>query len=97
MSVLTIVLFPPRILFHLTGMSSCHPPPFSPFYFLLHLFLFLIHPGVQILERTTVQQVVVEKDQVMAVETDRGSIECEYFVNCAGQVNLGVKLWDTNR
>uniref|UniRef100_A0AAV2LSV9 Pyruvate dehydrogenase phosphatase regulatory subunit, mitochondrial n=1 Tax=Knipowitschia caucasica TaxID=637954 RepID=A0AAV2LSV9_KNICA len=41
--------------------------------------------GVQILERTTVQQVVVEKGQVVAVETDRGSIECEYFVNCAGQ------------
>ncbi|KAE8297393.1 Pyruvate dehydrogenase phosphatase regulatory subunit, mitochondrial [Larimichthys crocea] len=41
--------------------------------------------GVQILERTSVQQVQVEKGQVMAVETDRGSIECEYFVNCAGQ------------
>uniref|UniRef100_A0A671Y6B2 Pyruvate dehydrogenase phosphatase regulatory subunit, mitochondrial n=1 Tax=Sparus aurata TaxID=8175 RepID=A0A671Y6B2_SPAAU len=41
--------------------------------------------GVQILERTTVQQVLVEKGQVLAVETDRGSIECEYFVNCAGQ------------
>uniref|UniRef100_A0A1A7YCX5 Pyruvate dehydrogenase phosphatase regulatory subunit, mitochondrial n=1 Tax=Iconisemion striatum TaxID=60296 RepID=A0A1A7YCX5_9TELE len=41
--------------------------------------------GVQILERTSVQQVVVEKGHVMAVETDRGSIECEYFVNCAGQ------------
>lgn len=32
----------------------------------------------------------------MAVETDRGSIECEYFVNCAGQVNLRVGLCDTN-
>ncbi|KAA8595982.1 hypothetical protein FQN60_011273 [Etheostoma spectabile] len=41
--------------------------------------------GVQILERTTVQQVLVEKGQVTAVQTDRGSIECEYFVNCAGQ------------
>ncbi|XP_061670721.1 pyruvate dehydrogenase phosphatase regulatory subunit, mitochondrial isoform X1 [Syngnathoides biaculeatus] len=41
--------------------------------------------GVQILERTSVQQVLVEKGHVMAVETDRGSIECEYFVNCAGQ------------
>uniref|UniRef100_A0A3B5MKU8 Pyruvate dehydrogenase phosphatase regulatory subunit, mitochondrial n=1 Tax=Xiphophorus couchianus TaxID=32473 RepID=A0A3B5MKU8_9TELE len=41
--------------------------------------------GVQILDRTAVQQVVVEKGHVMAVETDRGSIECEYFVNCAGQ------------
>lgn len=28
----------------------------------------------------------MEKGQVTAVETDRGSIECEYFVNCAGQV-----------
>lgn len=45
------------------------------------------YPGVQILDRTSVQQVLVEKGQVMAVETDRGSIECEYFVNCAGQVN----------
>uniref|UniRef100_A0A667XD98 Pyruvate dehydrogenase phosphatase regulatory subunit, mitochondrial n=1 Tax=Myripristis murdjan TaxID=586833 RepID=A0A667XD98_9TELE len=41
--------------------------------------------GVQILERTGVQQVVVEKGHVTAVETERGSIECEYFVNCAGQ------------
>lgn len=41
--------------------------------------------GVQILERTSVQQVLVEKGHVMAVETDRGPIECEYFINCAGQ------------
>ncbi|CAL8381997.1 unnamed protein product [Arctogadus glacialis] len=41
--------------------------------------------GVQILERTTVQQVLVEKGHVTAVETDRGPISCEYFVNCAGQ------------
>ncbi|KAK7899175.1 hypothetical protein WMY93_020028 [Mugilogobius chulae] len=41
--------------------------------------------GVQIQERTTVQQVLVEKGQVVAVQTDRGSIECEFFVNCAGQ------------
>lgn len=49
-------------------------------------------PGVQILERTSVQQVLVEKGHVMAVETDRGSIECEYFVNCAGQVNFSMGL-----
>uniref|UniRef100_A0A7N8WVC2 Pyruvate dehydrogenase phosphatase regulatory subunit, mitochondrial n=2 Tax=Mastacembelus armatus TaxID=205130 RepID=A0A7N8WVC2_9TELE len=41
--------------------------------------------GVQILERTSVQQVLVAKGHVMAVETDRGSIQCEYFINCAGQ------------
>ena len=47
-----------------------------------------VRAGVQILERTTVQQVVVEKGHVTAVETDRGSIGCEYFVNCAGQVRF---------
>lgn len=52
------------------------------------MLVFPICPGVQILERTSVQQVLVEKGQVMGVETDRGSIECEYFVNCAGQVNV---------
>ncbi|KAM9817195.1 pyruvate dehydrogenase phosphatase regulatory subunit, mitochondrial [Neosynchiropus ocellatus] len=45
----------------------------------------LSRAGVQILDRTSVQQVLVDKGQVTAVETDRGSIECEYFVNCAGQ------------
>lgn len=64
---------------------------------LLHPLVFLICPGVQILERTSVQQVLVEKGQVMAVETDRGSIESEYFVNCAGQVNLGAELWHISR
>lgn len=52
------------------------------------MLVFVIGPGVQILERTSVQQVSVEKGQVMGVETDRGSIECEYFVNCAGQVSI---------
>lgn len=44
--------------------------------------------GVQIYEHTSVNHVVVMKGHVTAVETDRGSIECEYFVNCAGQVCL---------
>lgn len=54
----------------------------------MQLIVVLMNAGVQILDRTSVQQVLVEKGQVVAVETDRGSIECEYFVNCAGQVNL---------
>lgn len=54
----------------------------------MFLIVFLIESGVQILERTSVQQVLVEKSQVVAVETDRGSIHCEYFVNCAGQVRF---------
>lgn len=54
----------------------------------MFLSVFLIESGVQILERTSVQQVLVEKSRVVAVETDRGSIQCEYFVNCAGQVRF---------
>lgn len=55
---------------------------------ILFVSLIYVFKGVQILDRTTVQQVLVEKGQVTAVETDRGSIECEYFVNCAGQVKI---------
>lgn len=49
------------------------------------------------MERTSVQQVLVEKGHVMAVQTDRGSIECEYFINCAGQVNLNIVVHKTQR
>lgn len=62
--------------------------PFIMFVSLMNLSVFLIGSGVQILERTSVQQVLVENSHVTAVETDRGSIECEYFVNCAGQVRV---------
>ncbi|MBN3316616.1 PDPR phosphatase, partial [Atractosteus spatula] len=41
--------------------------------------------GVQIHERTSVNHVLVRKGHVHGVETDRGPIECDYFVNCAGQ------------
>ncbi len=44
--------------------------------------------GVQMFEYTSVNRVEVEKGHVTAVETDRGSIECEYFINCAGQVSV---------
>lgn len=56
--------------------------------FALSLFkhLNMFTPGVQIHERTSVNHVLVEKGHVTGVETDRGPIECEYFVNCAGQV-----------
>lgn len=42
--------------------------------------------GVQIYDRTSVLHVMVKKGQVTGVETDKGQIECQYFVNCAGQV-----------
>ncbi|NXR55385.1 PDPR phosphatase, partial [Hippolais icterina] len=41
--------------------------------------------GVQIHERTSVSHVTIQKGRVTGVETDRGRIQCEYFVNCAGQ------------
>uniref|UniRef100_A0A8D0GQS0 Pyruvate dehydrogenase phosphatase regulatory subunit, mitochondrial n=1 Tax=Sphenodon punctatus TaxID=8508 RepID=A0A8D0GQS0_SPHPU len=41
--------------------------------------------GVQIHERTSVSHVMIQKGAVAGVETDRGQIECQYFVNCAGQ------------
>lgn len=44
--------------------------------------------GVQIHERTSVSHVSVQKGCVTGVETDRGQIQCQYFVNCAGQVEL---------
>ncbi|XP_064414420.1 pyruvate dehydrogenase phosphatase regulatory subunit, mitochondrial isoform X1 [Latimeria chalumnae] len=44
-----------------------------------------VQNGVQIHERTSVTHVLVEKGHVIGVETDRGHIDCDYFVNCAGQ------------
>ncbi|XP_043839142.1 pyruvate dehydrogenase phosphatase regulatory subunit, mitochondrial isoform X1 [Dromiciops gliroides] len=41
--------------------------------------------GVQIRDRTSVVHVMVKKGHVTGVETDRGDVECQYFVNCAGQ------------
>ncbi|XP_008984449.2 pyruvate dehydrogenase phosphatase regulatory subunit, mitochondrial isoform X2 [Callithrix jacchus] len=41
--------------------------------------------GVQIYDQTSVLHVMVKKGQVTGVETDKGQIECQYFVNCAGQ------------
>ncbi|XP_078735628.1 pyruvate dehydrogenase phosphatase regulatory subunit, mitochondrial isoform X2 [Lampetra fluviatilis] len=41
--------------------------------------------GVQIRERTAVNHILVDKGRVTAVETDHGEVECEFFVNCAGQ------------
>lgn len=50
--------------------------------------LTLSSSGVQIHERTSVSHVLIQKGRVTGVETDRGKIHCQYFVNCAGQVGL---------
>ncbi|CAK6436781.1 unnamed protein product [Pipistrellus nathusii] len=46
-----------------------------------------IQTGVQIYDRTSVVHVMTKKGEVTGVETDKGQIECQYFVNCAGQVS----------
>ena len=45
--------------------------------------------GVKILEGVQVEKVLTKNKspQVSGVETSHGTIQCEYFVNCAGQVN----------
>uniref|UniRef100_A0A671T272 Pyruvate dehydrogenase phosphatase regulatory subunit, mitochondrial n=1 Tax=Sinocyclocheilus anshuiensis TaxID=1608454 RepID=A0A671T272_9TELE len=65
---------------HLPGDSVVSPPDVNH-----ALAVASAAHGVQIYEHTSVNHVVVKKGHVTAVETDRGSIECEYFVNCAGQ------------
>ena len=42
--------------------------------------------GVQVFEGVCVEGVDVEGGRVTGVKTDQGDIECEVFVNCAGQV-----------
>lgn len=40
--------------------------------------------GVSYMEHCMVNEVLTENGRVKGVKTDRGDIECEYFVNCAG-------------
>ena len=48
----------------------------------------LITPGVQLFEGVCVESVEVENGRVAGVKTDHGDINCEIFVNCAGQVSV---------
>ncbi|XP_060519985.1 pyruvate dehydrogenase phosphatase regulatory subunit, mitochondrial isoform X2 [Cylas formicarius] len=40
--------------------------------------------GVKVIENSTVKKVVQTQGKVSSVETNLGSINCEYFVNCGG-------------
>lgn len=40
--------------------------------------------GAKYLERCTVEEVQTANEKVYAVKTDKGTIKCEYFINCAG-------------
>lgn len=42
--------------------------------------------GVRLFEGVQVKNVEVKDGKVTAVETSGGRVECEIFVNCAGQV-----------
>ncbi len=42
--------------------------------------------GVKVLEGIAVQGIETKNNAVSSVTTDKGTIDCEIFVNCAGQV-----------
>lgn len=42
--------------------------------------------GAHYVSNCHIQKVVTKEDRVMGVDTSRGFIYCEYFVNCAGMV-----------
>ena len=43
---------------------------------------------VKIMEKVTVDKVLVSNNRVCGVRTNKGDIKCEVFVNCAGQVRM---------
>ena len=43
--------------------------------------------GVKVMEGVCVEKVIVEKERVTGVLTDKGEVKCEVFVNCGGQVH----------
>lgn len=43
-----------------------------------------VKAGVQVFEECQVLKVLIRKEEVVGVETNKGSINCEYFVNCGG-------------
>jgi len=48
--------------------------------------LYLPTTGVKIVEKVTVDKVLVSNNRVCGVRTNQGDVKCEVFVNCAGQV-----------
>jgi len=48
--------------------------------------LLFIAIGVKIVEKVTVNKVLVSNNRVCGVRTSNGDIKCQVFVNCAGQV-----------
>ena len=47
-----------------------------------------LHVGAQVFEKVVVEKVEVKNGRVSGVKTNLGSVQCDIFVNCAGQVSL---------
>ena len=68
-----------RKIIHLLALfkkSFCFPFPITPG----------PNTGVKIFEKITVEKVVTKNGMVTDVVTSAGTIKCDFFVNCAGQV-----------
>lgn len=44
--------------------------------------------GARYIENCRIEQVYTKNKAVQSVRTDQGMVICEYFINCAGMVNL---------
>lgn len=44
--------------------------------------------GARYIEHCYIEEVKTEKGAVKKVITEYGSVTCEYFINCAGMVNI---------
>lgn len=44
--------------------------------------------GAQYIEHCHIEEVKTEKGAVKNVKTEHGTVSCEYFINCAGMVNM---------
>ena len=53
-----------------------------------------LFPGVKFFDKCEVQRVLTKNNQVRGVVTAKRMVECKYFVNCAGMVNIGNEMFE---
>ena len=52
--------------------------------------------GVKIHEKVCVESILTNDRRVCGVETNKGTIKCDIFINCGGQVHGAINsLWRT--
>ena len=54
-----------------------------------------IFEGVKVLQKCEVQQIKTDGKKVTGVRTNRGEIDCRYFINATGLVSIGD--WSTHQ